>query len=100
MSVLRSVYLHLRDASRLSRLHTRILDALSQPQSTGAHPDIVVPRYAGEWTSAVSSELRTSLTAHLFGWNNIRSQRLRYAAAAFCHVCPRFSDASDSRMAP
>lgn len=87
-SVLRPILLHLGDPNRLSRLHTRILDVLRQVPDNGANAAVVIPSDSdpGAWTGAVSRELRRSLTAHLLGWDNIQSQRIRYAVAAFCQV--------------
>ncbi|PIL25172.1 hypothetical protein GSI_13061 [Ganoderma sinense ZZ0214-1] len=101
ISTLRSIFLHLRDPVRLSRIHSDVLNALHQGQPTGASADINVPSYAGEWTADVSRELRESLTTHLFGWDSIQSQRKRYAVALFCQsraqapdVQQKFADAA------
>ncbi|KAI0741644.1 transcription factor IIIC subunit delta N-term-domain-containing protein [Daedaleopsis nitida] len=83
-SALRSTLLHLRDAKRLSRLHSRILETLHQLPHDGIAPDFVIPPYTGEWTAHLSNALRTSMTAHLFGWDTIQSQRIRYGISVFC----------------
>ncbi|KAI1793486.1 transcription factor IIIC subunit delta N-term-domain-containing protein [Ganoderma leucocontextum] len=84
ISILRPIFLHLRDPARVSRLHTDVLDVLYQVPPDGARANIDIPPYAGDWTADVSREWRESLTTHLFGWDIILSQRIRYAVAIFC----------------
>ncbi|KAI0358005.1 hypothetical protein OH77DRAFT_1449501 [Trametes cingulata] len=84
VSQLRAILLHLRDAQRLARLHTRILDILYQPVVAEAVPDFVIPTYEGDWGVELSRDFVRSLTTHLFGWSSVQSQRIRHAVAAFC----------------
>ncbi|TFK90124.1 hypothetical protein K466DRAFT_638963 [Polyporus arcularius HHB13444] len=84
LSILRPLFLHLRDSSRIARLHPRLLDILYRQPPSGPDATIAVASYTGDWTSELSRELRRSLTTHIFGWSSIHSQRMRYAVAVFC----------------
>ncbi|KAI0695325.1 putative zinc-finger of transcription factor IIIC complex-domain-containing protein [Cerioporus squamosus] len=106
ISMLRPLFLHLRDPSRVARLHSRILEVLYRQPFNGADANIVVPVYAGDWTLELCCELRRSLTTQLFGWSSIQSQRMRYAVALFCQnhaetadIQQKFADAANLFLA-
>ncbi|RPD64172.1 hypothetical protein L227DRAFT_571740 [Lentinus tigrinus ALCF2SS1-6] len=92
ISILRPVLLHLREPSRIARLHPRILDILHRQPFNGVDATIAVPTYSGDWTTELSCELRRSLTTQLFGWGSIQSQRMRYTVAVFCQ---KYAEAAD-----
>ncbi|KAH9940878.1 transcription factor IIIC subunit delta N-term-domain-containing protein [Epithele typhae] len=83
ISALRPILLHLRDANRIARLHSKILGVLTQ-NAAEQPPEIQVP--GGSTWNDVSREVRESLTAHMFGWDAVHAQRLRYSVATFCEV--------------
>ncbi len=79
-------------------MQSGVLNALYQDSATGAGADINIPPYAGEWTADISRELRESLTTHLFGWDIIQSQRIRYAVAIFCQASPYYESTAGDRF--
>ncbi|KAI0766669.1 putative zinc-finger of transcription factor IIIC complex-domain-containing protein [Trametes elegans] len=81
---LRSILLHLRDPQRIARLYTRVLDVLHHAPFTAPPPNFNIPPYEGDWGSEFSRDFAQSLSTHLFGWDSVLSQRMRYAVAAFC----------------
>ena len=89
LATLRPILLHLRDPSKISQLHHRIIEILNQGSSQAMLPNVVVAECTSEKTTDISFELRRSITTHLFGWDFVCSQRLRYFVACFCQVCER-----------
>ena len=86
LATLRPIFLHLRDPARISKLHSRILEVLYQAPSQEKPPNGVIPVITSQKTADISRELRSSLAAHLFGWDFVHLQRLRYSVASFCKV--------------
>ncbi|KAI8969373.1 putative zinc-finger of transcription factor IIIC complex-domain-containing protein [Trametes punicea] len=102
MSRLRPIFVHLRDSRRIARLHGRILDTLHHAPLREPLPNIAVPVHAGEAGAELTRQFVSSLSTHLFGWDGVLSERLRYAVAAFCQkvsvtpdVKQPFAEASD-----
>ncbi|KAI0331648.1 hypothetical protein GY45DRAFT_1369805 [Cubamyces sp. BRFM 1775] len=81
---LRPILVHLRDPQRIVRLCERILDTLRNAPFREPVPSFAMPIYAGAQGPELPRDLARSLTTHLFGWDGVLSERLRYSVAAFC----------------
>ncbi|KAL7280333.1 hypothetical protein ACG7TL_005250 [Trametes sanguinea] len=81
---LRPILVHLRDPQRLARLHERIIDILHHAPFRDPIPDIALHARASDAEVELTPGFGNSLATHLFGWNGVLSERLRYAIAVFC----------------
>ncbi|PCH44432.1 hypothetical protein WOLCODRAFT_105111 [Wolfiporia cocos MD-104 SS10] len=88
-SLLRPVWLHLRDARTLSKVNQSLLQILQQGPPLEHIVHITVPQYNGELTTGMRRNFKKSLSMHLFGWSPLLSQRLRYVIADFCQKISR-----------
>ena len=76
------------------RLCERILDTLRNAPFREPAPRFAMPTCTGAQSVELSRDLARSLATHLFGWDGVLSERLRYSVAAFCQVRPSLGSAS------
>lgn len=87
VSLLRPFLVHLRDPRRLSRLQAGILDLLQPSPDPFSRTPVNFPEISGELSKELRLDLRRSIATHLFGWDALLCQRMRFSLAEFCQVC-------------
>ncbi|KAF5309828.1 hypothetical protein D9619_010322 [Psilocybe cf. subviscida] len=85
LHVLRPLLIHLRDRSRLARLHARLLQILRMQAPTDNAAKVVAPPTwdGGALSEGFRQQFRASLATSLFGWDDLLSLRMRLSLADF-----------------
>ncbi|KAH9943814.1 transcription factor IIIC subunit delta N-term-domain-containing protein [Amylocystis lapponica] len=83
ISVLRPVFLHLRDPPKLLRLDGDLAQIL-QPTSLEDFIQVIVPPYTGQLTSELRKQFGRSFSTHIYGWDALMSERMKFVVSEFC----------------